>query len=108
MALRVVMSALVTACAARSTEPTAPATRTHRMGFSSLPPRLTIPEVLRTVDSVTRHADGALMVIDVPWVALLADSSPAFLIRRDQFPLAQLFGQRGMPLTVTFDVTNGA
>jgi hypothetical protein len=99
--------AFVASCAARSTEPSAPATRTYRMGFSSLPPRLTIAELLRTVDSVTRHSDAALMVIDVPWAALLADSSPALLIRRDQFPLAQLFGQRGMPLTVTLDVTNG-
>jgi hypothetical protein len=77
------------------------------MGFSSLPPRLTIPEALRTIDSVSRHSDAALMVVDVPWAALLADSSPATLIRRDQLEVARLYRQKGMPLVATLDVTNG-
>ena len=77
------------------------------MGASSLPPRLTIPEALRTIDSVTHHSDAALMVVDIPWDALLADSSPSLLIRRDQFPVAQLYQQRGLPLVATLDATNG-
>jgi hypothetical protein len=41
--------ALVLSCASSGTEPSgARAPRTYRMGFSSMPPRLTIPEVLRT------------------------------------------------------------
>ncbi len=99
--------ALVASCASAATEPILPAARTYRMGFSPLPPRLTIPEVLRTVDSVTAHADAALMVIDIPWVALLADTSAAFLVRRDQYPLALRFQQRGLPLVLTLEVANG-
>ena len=65
------------------------------MGFSPLPPRLSIAEVLRTADSVSRHADAALMVLDMPWAALLADTSAALLVRRDQLPLAGCSGSTG-------------
>ena len=98
---------LVVSCAAGGTEPGPPAARTYRMGFSSLPPRLTLAEVLRTLDSVTRHSDAALMVVDVPWAALLADTSPAFLIRREQLELARYFQQRAMPIAATLEVANG-
>jgi hypothetical protein len=92
------------------TSPASPAqttTRTYRMGFSSLPPRLTVPEVLRTIDSVGKHADGALMVVDVPWKALLADTSASQLVRRDNLPVAQLFRQRGLPIVATLELANG-
>jgi len=102
-----IVFALVASCASTMTEPAPPGTRTYRMGASSLPPRLTIPEALRTIDSMTHHSDAALMVVDIPWVALLADSSPSVLIRRDQLPVAQLYQQRGLPLIATLDATNG-
>ncbi|MEO8333956.1 MAG: hypothetical protein ABI664_03225 [bacterium] len=102
-----IASALIASCASTGTEPTRPGARSYRMGFSALPPRLTIIEVLRTMDSLTNHSDAALMVLDVPWVALLADSSPALLIRRDQYPLALRYQQRNLPLVATLDVTNG-
>jgi hypothetical protein len=102
-----ILAALIVSCATNGTEPRVPGARAYRMGFSSLPPRLTTPEVLRTVDSVTRHSDAALMVVEIPWASLLADTSPAFLIRRDQFPLKLRFDQRGLPVTATLDVTNG-
>jgi hypothetical protein len=95
-------------CASSGTEPDpVHATRSYRMGFSSLPPRLTIPEVLRTIDSVSRHADAALMVVEVPWKALLADTSAAQLVRRDNLPVAQLFRQHGMPIVATIELANG-
>jgi hypothetical protein len=111
MLLRALLTlTLVVSCA--STTPESPplpngASRTYRMGFSPLPPRLTTLEVLRTIDSLTRHSDAALMTVDVPWVALLADTSAAYLVRQNQLPVAQLFQQRAMPLVVTLDVTNG-
>ena len=108
MALRaLLMFAAVVSCASSTAEPVRAGTRSYRMGFSPVPPRLTIPEVLRTIDSVSRHGDAALMVVDIPWAALLADSSPAFLIRRDQFEVARLFQQRGMPIAATLEVANG-
>jgi hypothetical protein len=100
--------ALVLSCASSGTEPVpAPTPRTYRMGFSPLPPRLTVAEVLRTIDSVSRHADAALMVVDVPWKALLADTSAALLVRRDNLPVAQLFRQHGMPIVATIELANG-
>ena len=108
LALRaLLLFSLVVGCASSATDPQAPATRSYRMGFSPLPPRLTIFEVLRTIDSVSRHSDAALMVVDIPWAALLTDSSPAFLIRRDQFEVARVFQQRGMPIAATLEVANG-
>jgi hypothetical protein len=99
--------ALLASCASTTSAPERAATRTFRMGFSATPPRLTIPEVLRTIDSASRHADAALMVIDVPWAALLADSAPSLLVRRDLLPIAQLWRQHGMPIVATVEIANG-
>ena len=51
--------------------------------------------------------DAALMVVDVPWRALLADTSAAELVRRDNLPVAQLFRQKGMPIVTTIELANG-
>jgi hypothetical protein len=99
---------LLFGCAA-STDPPASAggTRTYRMGFSAIPPRLSTAEVLRTADEMSKHADAALMVLDIPWAALLADTSAALLVRRDQLQLARLLTQRGVPLVVQLEPANG-
>jgi hypothetical protein len=99
--------ALAASCASAGSEPAQSLTRSYRMGFSALPPRLSIPEALQTIDSVTAHSDAALMVLDVPWAALLADTNPSFLIRRDNYPVALRFQQRGLPVTVVLEVANG-
>ncbi|MEP6621563.1 MAG: hypothetical protein ABJE47_19705 [bacterium] len=99
--------AFLIGCASSGTEPGPPASRVYRLGFSSLPPRLSVAEVLRTIDSVSQHGDAALMVIDVPWAALLADTSASFLIRRDQFQVARLYAGRSMPLVATLEAANG-
>ena len=85
----------------------APGSRTFRMGFSPIPPRLSTAEVLRTADEMSKHADAALMVLDIPWTALLADTSAALLVRRDQLQLARLLTQRGVPLVVQLEPANG-
>jgi hypothetical protein len=81
--------------------------RTFRMGFSPIPPRLSTAEVLRTADEMSKHADAALTVLDIPWAALLADTSAALLVRRDQLQLARLLTQRGVPLVATLEPANG-
>ena len=108
MRLALLTFVLVLSCASSGTEPSvASATRSYRMGFSSMPPRPTIPEVLRTIASVGNHADAALMVVEVPWKALLADTSAAQLVRRENLPVAQLFRQKGMPVVATIELANG-
>jgi hypothetical protein len=101
------LCALVLSCGSTGTEPPVSTTRTYRMGFSPLPPRLTIAEVLRTIDSVSKHADATLRVVDVPWAALLADTNPALLVRREHLDVARLFQQRGMPTIATIEAGNG-
>ena len=107
LGLAFVVSCGATTGPATGTATSPSATRTFRMGFSSFPPRPNMTEALRTIDSASHHSDAALMVIDVPWASLLADTAPSFLIRRDQFQLAQLYGQRGMPIAATLEVANG-
>ena len=106
--MRLLALMLLFGCAA-STDPPAPASgaRTYRMGFSPIPPRLSTAEVLRTADEMSKHADAALMVLDIPWAALLADTSAALLVRRDQLQLARLLTQRGVPLVVQLEPANG-
>ena len=99
--------ALAASCAPASSEPAPPGPRSYRMGFSALPPRLTLQDVLQTIDSIGVHGDAALMVLDVPWQALLADTNPSLLIRRDNFPVAQLYRQRGLPVTAIVEPANG-
>ncbi|MEP6733686.1 MAG: hypothetical protein ABJE10_23775 [bacterium] len=100
--------ALLTSCASSSdTAPRTQATRSYRMGFSYLPPRLTIEDVLRTADSVSRHSDGLLINLDIPWATLLAGGSAAQSVRQDVLPLAQVFQQKGIPIVATLDVANG-
>jgi hypothetical protein len=95
-------------CASSHAEaPAASGSRTFRMGFSPIPPRLSTVEVLRTADEMSKHADAALMVLDIPWAALLADTSAALLVRRDQLQLARLLTQRGVPLVATLEPANG-
>ena len=98
---------LLVSCGSTDTGPRPSVARTYRMGFTHLPPRLTIPEVLRTIDSASRHADAALMVVDIPWVALLADTNPSFLVRRDLLEIAKLYRQRAMPIAATLEIANG-
>jgi hypothetical protein len=99
--------ALIVSCASSTSAPERAATRSFHLGFAATPPRLTIPEVLRTIDSASRHADAALMVVEVPWAALLADSVPSLLVRRDLLPIAQLWRQHGMPIVATVEIANG-
>jgi hypothetical protein len=99
---------MLVGCASSHAEaPSAPGSRTFRMGFSPIPPRLSTAEVLRTADEMSKHADAALMVLDIPWAALLADTSAALLVRRDQLQLARLLTQRGVPLVATLEPANG-
>src|SRR3954466_13877920 len=107
MRIALLVCALVLSCASSGTEPSVGSTRTYRMGFSPLPPRLTLPEVLRTIDSVSKHSDATLRVVDVPWAALLADTSAAFLVRREHLEVARLFAQRGMQTIATIEPANG-
>jgi hypothetical protein len=81
--------------------------RVYRVGFSGFPPRLETPLVLRTIDEMSRHADAALVPLTPPWKSMLADTSPAFLVRREQAGLVQLYRGKHFPIVAMIDVTDG-
>ena len=81
--------------------------RTYRLGFSAFAPRLEIPLILRTIDEMSHHADAALVPLTPPWKSMLADTSPAFLVRRDQLGLVQLYRGKSLPIVAMIDATDG-
>ena len=81
--------------------------RTYRLGFAATPPRLDIQSVLRTIEMWMPRADAALLSLTVPWKSLLADTSAAVLVRRDQFDLGQLYRSRGLAIVAMVDATDG-
>jgi hypothetical protein len=100
------ISGTIGACT-NGVDPNSLPARTYRLGFSSTPPRLTIQSVLQTIDAWRPHSDIAQITQSVPWRALLADTSAALLVTRDQKDLAALYRSRGLPLIVQLDVTDG-
>jgi hypothetical protein len=84
-----------------------PLTRAYRLGFSATPPRLELASVLQTIEEWTRHGDVALVLLQPPWRSLLADTSAAFLVRRDQAELVALYRRKGLPVIAMIDATDG-
>lgn len=87
--------------------PSGPGTRSYAMGFSALPPRLTIESVLTNWAVWSQRSDAAIFHITPPWGALLAGVDPDSLVAKEHAPLARLYRDRGMMITVTLDATNG-
>jgi len=81
--------------------------RTYIMGFSSFPPRPTIPLVLQTIDLFALRSDAALIVTEPPWDSLLAGRPPDSLILNNQVGLANVFRGKNLRLVVSIDPTNG-
>lgn len=81
--------------------------RTFRMGFSAFPPRASEEDLLAALDLWTRRADAAIMHISVPYRAMLTGTSATTYANTVDLPLANYFRAKGLPLTVTLDVTDG-
>ena len=91
---------------ATATADTAPS-RSYRMGFAATPPRLDIASVLRTIDMWTTRSDAALLALTPPWRAMLADTNPAVIVRREQVDLVKLYRSRGLAVVAMIDATDG-
>lgn len=89
-----------------TTGPSGP-TRGYRMGFSALPPRNDLSLVVPVVDLWSRRADAAIAHVSVPWAELIAGYEPDAIVDATQVGLAQLYAQKGLPLTMMLDVTDG-
>jgi hypothetical protein len=77
------------------------------MGFSVVPPKPDLKIALQSLDIWTRHADAAIMHLDVPWTLLLAGTSPQDALRKDGVDLEHYYRSKHLQLAVTVDVTNG-
>ena len=100
---------LLAACAPapRGVDVVSKPTRSYFMGFSVVPPRPDIKLAVRSLDMWTKHADAAIMHVDVPWAMLLAGTSPEDALRKDGVDLEKYYRSKRLKLVVTIDVTNG-
>src|SRR5437868_6771461 len=103
------VTAMLMACAPAAREPDVPSqgTRSYFMGFSIIPPRPDVSVAIRSAEIWTRRSDAAIMHLDVPWVLLLAGTSPAEALRKDGVDLEHYYRGKHLRLVVTIDVTNG-
>lgn len=82
-------------------------TRSYRMGFSAIPPRLDFDLLVRALDMWSTRADAAIMHVSVPWKGLLQGLTPDSLLALDGIGLAQYFASKQLALTCMIDVTDG-
>ena len=101
-----VLAALV-ACGGTADPPDGAGAREYRMGFSPFGPRVTIEDILATVDMWTPRADAGIVHMDVPWVALLDGAAAADVATSEWLPMVELFRDRGLMVAITIDATNG-
>lgn len=87
--------------------PPSPSGRSYRMGFSPIPPRTNILDVLTTVDLWSTRADAAILSDELPWDSLLAGVPPETLVARDKLALANYLRGKGHELWVYVDPANG-
>jgi hypothetical protein len=99
---------LLASCGSKGT-PTTPGgpTRSYRMGFSAIPPRADILDVIATVDLWSQRGDAAIISEELPWDSLLAGVPPETMVVREKLPLADYFRGRGHELWVYVDPANG-
>ncbi len=111
-AVAVPMAIAVTGCPRAAREPPEPdvsssGSRSYRMGFSVVPPKPDLKIAVQSLDIWTRHADAAIMHLDVPWAMLLSGKSAEDALRKDGVDLEHYYRSKHLQLVVTIDVTNG-
>lgn len=90
-----------------SSESAAPNTRAWRMGFSGLPPRLTVNDAIRTIDTWSTRGEIAAIHEELPWTDLLAGMTPQQILQRDKVGLVAYFRGKGHQLMFMADLTDG-
>ena len=100
--------ALAAGCGGGATSPAPPGPpRTYRMGFSAIPPRPEVADVIATVDRFAPRSDVAIIFGEPPWDSLLAGVSPAAYVARERKPLADYFRAKGLRVWAYLDPGNG-
>ncbi len=83
------------------------ATRTWRMGFSAIPPRLTTQAVIEGIDRWSLRAEYAAIHEELPWTDLLGGMSPDDILDRDKVQLVDYMRSKGLQLYFMADLTDG-
>jgi hypothetical protein len=84
-----------------------PAPRSWRMGFSGLPPRLTVNDVIQTIDTWSPRGEIAAIHEELPWTDLLGGVAPEAILTRDKVGLVDYFRGKGHQLMFMADLTDG-
>lgn len=92
-------------CGSSTTAPASP--RSYRMGFSATPPKLEIQSAIQTITMWSSRGDAALLQLTPPWKAMLADTAPAVIIKREQVDLVSFYRSKGMEVVAMIDATDG-
>lgn len=84
-----------------------PASRSWRLGFSSVPPRPEVDLAVATIQAWSARAELAAVHEEVPWADLLAGADPVALATATQLPRATLLRSLGLQLVVTPELNDG-
>lgn len=85
-----------------------PAPRSWRMGFSGLPPRLTVIDVIKTIDLWSPRGEIAAIHEELPWTDLLGGMlTPQQILQRDKVDLVAYYRGKGHQLMFMADLTDG-
>ncbi|HKE44769.1 MAG TPA: hypothetical protein VKB41_09565 [Steroidobacteraceae bacterium] len=90
-----------------SNPPSPVPTRTWRMGFSSIPPRIDTAAVIQGIDLWSQRAELAAIHEELPWTDLLAGMSPDAILDRDKVQLVNYLRGKGLHLYFMADLTDG-
>ncbi len=101
-----VLGAFLIGCGGDGSGPSVPA-RSYRMGFSAIPPRVDTALLIPTLTLAAEHSDVGLIQLEIPWTALLADTSAPDEVRLNRLPLVEYYRATGRPVVVALDVTDG-
>src|SRR5574338_882820 len=102
----VLLAGLVMSAACGGSDESGPS-RSFRMGFSPIPPKLDTALFSQVLNLTAQHSDAGLVQLGIPWTVLLADTAAATEVRVVRLPLVQYYRATGRTVTVALDVTDG-
>lgn len=81
--------------------------RAYRMGFSHIPPKMTLEAAVRTLGEWAPHGDGAVDHRDVPWRHLLEGGSPEAYIAKEVRDLMKYYRSKKYALVCMVEPADG-
>jgi hypothetical protein len=81
--------------------------RTYRMGFTDLPPKLDFNIYIQSLNMWTQRADAAIISTEVPWDSLLNGVTPQNYITNNFSSLVNFYRSKNLKLWVYIDPENG-